>query len=120
MDSATSSSLTPEPHQLEEKPIDHSSNPDPSPVNKGNDVPKTWEEAQKAGFSKKGWRRALKKTKKLAFRPIARAKERELRREKRKKAKEDGTFVPKPKKYRMAESINKHRICIDLDFSKVG
>ena len=81
MDSAASSSLTPEPHRSEEKPIDNSSNPDPGPVNKINYVPETWEEAQKAGFSKLGWRRALKKTKKLAFRPIARAKERDLRRE---------------------------------------
>ena len=119
MDSAASSSLTPEPHQSEENPVDSSANPDSNTTTKADAVPPTWEEAQKAGFTRNGWRRALKKAKKIAFRPIARARERELRREKRKKAKEDGTFVPKPKKYRMSESINKNRVCIDLDFSKV-
>ncbi|KAE9547573.1 hypothetical protein FO519_009216 [Halicephalobus sp. NKZ332] len=114
MDSATSS-LTPEPTLPENKSTGAGSDV----KNTTESVPPTWEEAQKAGFTRNGWRRALKKAKKISLRPVLRAKERELRREKRKKAKEEGTFVPKAKKYRMSESVNKNRICIDLDFSSL-
>lgn len=75
---------------------------------------------QKEGFSKKGWRREQQRILKLARRPVLRKLEKERRKAKKEQAKEDGTFVGKPRKYKMSESTNKQRICIDLDFSSVS
>lgn len=84
--------------------------------------PATWEEAQKAGYtSKKGWRRARLTAITKERRGELRIREKERKKERKRIAKENGIPLPvKPKKYKMEESSNKQRICIDLDFSSVS
>jgi tRNA (guanine9-N1)-methyltransferase len=76
----------------------------------------SWEEAKIVGLSKNQWRKQKRIAEKLEKRPIKRQEERERRKAQRKAEKENGTFNPKPQKYRMAESSNKQRIAIDLSF----
>lgn len=78
------------------------------------------ESSRKEGFSKKGWRREQQRILMLKRRPILRKLEKERRKAKKEQAKQEGTFVGKPRKYKMSESLNKQRICIDLDFSAVS
>uniref|UniRef100_A0AC35GSW7 SAM-dependent MTase TRM10-type domain-containing protein n=1 Tax=Panagrolaimus sp. PS1159 TaxID=55785 RepID=A0AC35GSW7_9BILA len=77
----------------------------------------TWDEAKKTGISRNQWRKQKRIADKLEKRPIKRQEERERKKSQRKLEKENGTFQPKPQKYRMSESSNKVRIAIDLSFS---